>query len=140
LACDLSRSDRINSRCEQFEFLRYKDQQNRFLDFHASRHTRGVWLFDHHDVKPREVQELLGEGSIALIDRYTKSMKTTDLSVIDRRPELGKSRPLTPKVAAMQKNSTANEIPPKSLAPSLAQRGGFRRTSPYFAVLWRTRR
>lgn len=33
---------------EKSDFLRYKDSDNRYVDFHALRHTRGVWLFKHH--------------------------------------------------------------------------------------------
>ncbi|MFT3785153.1 MAG: site-specific integrase [Tepidisphaeraceae bacterium] len=56
---------------ESSNFLRYQDDMRRFLDFHAFRHTRGVWLFQHHDASPKEVQELLGVSSLALVDRYT---------------------------------------------------------------------
>jgi chloramphenicol 3-O-phosphotransferase len=51
-------------------------------------HTRGVWLFEHNNAKPREVQELLGVSSIALVDRYTRSMKFTSSAVIERGPNL----------------------------------------------------
>lgn len=75
-------------RRESSNFLRYQDDMRRFLDFHAFRHTRGVWLFEHHDASAKEVQELLGVSSIALVDRYTKSFKLTDMSVIERGPDL----------------------------------------------------
>jgi len=52
------------------------------------RHTRGRLLFEHHKAHPREVQELMGVGSIALVDRYTQSFQLTDLSVIERGPDL----------------------------------------------------
>ena len=54
---------------EKPEFLRYADDQGRFLDSHSFRHTRDVWLFEYHNAKPREVQELLRVNSIALVDR-----------------------------------------------------------------------
>ncbi len=68
------------------DFLKYEDSAGRFLDFHAFRHTRGVWLFEHHKAHPREVQELMGVSSLALVDRYTRSFRLTDLSVIEPRP------------------------------------------------------
>ena len=99
---------------EESNFLRYKDDQNRFLDFHAFRHTRGGWLFQHHNADPREVQELLGVGSLALIDRYTKSMTITDLAVIERGPNLLAS-PKAPELAC-----AVGIDMPKSLPPQLA--------------------
>ena len=63
---------------EQSNFLRYCDDRNRHLDFHALRHTRGVWLFQYHGAKPREVQDLMGLGSLALVDRYTASFEVAD--------------------------------------------------------------
>jgi hypothetical protein len=50
--------------------------------------TRGVWLFEHHKAHPREVQELMGVSSLALVDRYTRSFRFTDLSLIERGPDL----------------------------------------------------
>lgn len=54
---------------EQSDFLAYRDAAGRFLDFHALRHTRGVWLFEHHKAHPREVQDLMGVSSLTLVDR-----------------------------------------------------------------------
>lgn len=84
--------------------------------FHAFRHTRGMWLFEHHNAKPREVQELLGVSSIALVDRYTKSMRYTSSAVIERDPNLalnGEIGPNAPLASAVGGG--------KSLAHSLAQ-------------------
>jgi integrase len=81
-------TDKERQQREESNFLCYKDDQSRFLDFHAFRHTRGVWLFQHHNANPREVQDLLGVGSLSLVDRYTRSMKITDLAVIERGPTL----------------------------------------------------
>jgi len=75
---------------DESDFLRYKNADGQYLDFHALRHTRGVWLFEHHKAHPREVQELMGVSSIALVDRYTRSFRLTDLSVIERGPDLSK--------------------------------------------------
>ena len=69
-------------------FYLYRDGAGRYLDFHALRHTRGVWLFEHHKAHPREVQELMGVSSLTLVDRYTRSFRLTDLSVIERGPDL----------------------------------------------------
>lgn len=73
---------------EKSNFLRYKDDQGRHLDFHAFRHTRGVWLFEHYKAHPREVQELMGVSSLSLVDRYTQSFRLTDLAMIERGPDL----------------------------------------------------
>src|SRR5204863_9262426 len=83
-----SSTPEIRAEREKTDFLKYKDSAGRFLDFHALRHTRGVWLFEHHKAHPREVQELMGVGSVALVDRYTRSFQLTDLSVIERGPDL----------------------------------------------------
>ncbi len=113
---------------EKTDFLLYCDSQGRFLDFHALRHTRGVWLFEHHKAHPREVQELMGAGSMALVDRYTRSFRLTDLSVIARGPDL------TIPVGAdesMRKTGTSdlsmeseNHLSP-DLSPDLSPSGGF---------------
>lgn len=123
-------------RREGSSFLRYRDDRGLFLDFHAFRHTRGVWLFEHHDAKPREVQELLGVWSMALVDRYTRSMKITNNAVIERGPNLvPQEKPNGDTKAAS--NNEAQEADPsdqrkskitvKSVSPSLSQRAGFRR-------------
>jgi len=73
---------------ERTGFLLYRDFSGRYLDFQALRHTRGVWLFEHHKAHPREVQELMGVSSLSLVDRYTQSFRLMDLSVIERGPDL----------------------------------------------------
>jgi integrase len=83
-----SPNDEERSQREQSNFLRYEDDAGRFLDFHALRHTRGVWLFEHYRLHPREVQELMGVSSLTLVDRYTQSFKLTDLSFVERAPDL----------------------------------------------------
>jgi site-specific recombinase XerD len=115
-------TDKERQQREESNFLCYKDDQSRFLDFHAFRHTRGV--FQHHNANPREVQDLLGVGSLSLVDRYTRSMKITDLAVIERGPTL-LATPKTDELARVSGIDT-----PKSLPHSLPLRGGFRRTSP----------
>ena len=74
-----SRQKRENS-----DFLRYKDSDGRHVDFHALRHTRGVWLFRYNQAEGRDVQELLGLGSLALVDRYTRSFKPQHSEVVKR--------------------------------------------------------
>lgn len=121
-------TDEERQRREQSNFLRYQDDAGLFLDFHAFRHTRGVWLFEHHNAKPREVQELLGVGSLALVDRYTKSMKVTDAAVIERGPDLviapASDRHMTGTIESTE-NAVANGS--KSLSPSLSHGAGFGR-------------
>jgi len=108
---------------EASDFLRYKNDKNQHLDFHSFRHTRGVWLFEHHRAMPREVQELLGVGSLALVDRYSRSLTLTDLSVVDRGPKLGGTLELS---GTAGPNSRAREG--KILPRSLPQTGGLHRT------------
>ncbi|MCH8806656.1 MAG: site-specific integrase [Planctomycetes bacterium] len=64
------------------------DEAGRTLDFHALRHTRGVWLFEHHGAGPREVQELMRVSTIALVDRYASSFRLRDRRVIESGPVL----------------------------------------------------
>jgi len=66
----------------------YTDAAGRTLDFHALRHTRGVWLFQHHGATSREVQELMRVSSVALVDRYARSFRLTDNRLIERAPDL----------------------------------------------------
>jgi len=104
---------------EKADFLRYKNAAGHFLDFHALRHTRGVWLFEHHKAHPREVQELMGVGSLTLVDRYTRSFRLTDRSVIERGPNLtlpGSDAP------------ACGLDGPESLSPSLSPKARNRQT------------
>jgi len=121
-----SPSPEIRDQRENSDFLKYKDSVGRFLDFHAFRHTRGVWLFEHHKAHPREVQELVGVSSLALVDRYTRSFRLTDLSVIERDPDLSVSEP----VKRVRKNGTHDDIELKILPVSLPLQAGFRQTLP----------
>ena len=114
----------VRAERERGDFLRYRDSAGRYLDFHALRHTRGVWLFEHHKAHPREVQELMGVASLALVDRYTRSFRLTDLSVIERGPDLS-VRPADAGVKA----AGGGEVPAsKTLSPSLSPKGGTRQT------------
>jgi len=126
---------------EGSDFLRYKNSAGQFLDFHSFRHTRGVWLFEHHKAHPREVQELMGVSSLALVDRYTRSFRLTDLSVIERGPDLtlppttqsakatgtdGHSLPRTGLCASVAANATI-----RSLSPGLSPEGADQRSFMY---------
>ena len=64
-------------------FLAERDEAGRKIDFHALRHTRGVWLFEHHKAHPREAQAMR-VSSMALVERYSKSFRLTDRKMIDR--------------------------------------------------------
>ena len=85
---DTAPSTVVREEREKTNFLRYEDDGGRFLDFHALRHTRGVWLFEHYKAHPREVQELMGVSSLALVDRYTRSFRLTDAGMVERGPDL----------------------------------------------------
>jgi integrase len=117
-------SPAVRAEREREDFLRYRDSAGRYLDFHALRHTRGVWLFEHHKAHPREVQELMGVASIALVDRYTRSFRLTDLSVIERGPDLAVPPADNGVEAARKRERSAS----KTLPPSLPPEEGFGRT------------
>ncbi len=57
--------------------ISYRDAQGRKIDFHALRHTRGVWLGQYTDARPAEIRELMRVSSLALVDRYTRSLRVT---------------------------------------------------------------
>ena len=129
-----SPSPKVREEREKSDFLRYKNAAGHYLDFHALRHTRGVWLFEHHKAHPREVQELMGVSSLALVDRYTRSFRLTDLSVVERGPDLSQ-RPAggaeTAKATGTD-GSTPQGGPNSTdarLSPSLSPEGGVRRSS-----------
>jgi integrase len=82
-------------------FLAETDEAGRDLVFHALRHTRGVWLFEHYGASPREVQELMRVSSIALVDRYTRSFKIGGRNFASRSPDLSTDQ--FPDVAAAVK-------------------------------------
>ena len=105
---------------EKMDFLRYCNSSGRYLDFHALRHTRGVWLFEHHKAHPREVQELMGVSSLALVDRYTQSFRLTDLGVIERGPDLTIPDP----VEEPKNTGTVATAAAKTLSPSLSPERG----------------
>ncbi|MBI1338336.1 MAG: hypothetical protein GC164_15445 [Phycisphaera sp.] len=46
-----------------------------------------VWLAKHYDLKPAEIRELMRVSSLALVDRYTGSLKVTR-SLADAGPKL----------------------------------------------------
>ncbi len=119
---DESPTLKIREEREKLNLLKYKDSSRRFLDFHAFRHTRGAWLFEHHKAHPREVQELMGVSSMSLVDRYTRSFRLTDLSVIECGPDLSTTQP----VNTVSKTGTNDATTPKTLPPE----AGFRQTSP----------
>ncbi len=91
---------------EQSDHLAKDDHEGRAVDFHALRHTRGVWLFQHHNATAREAQELMRVSSVALVDRYARSFRLRDMSLIDRGPELN-----TPTTEAAEANGTDHAAP-----------------------------
>ncbi len=73
---------------ERSSFLADTDDAGRVVVFHSLRHTRGVWLFEHHRASPREVQELMRVSSMALVQRYTRSFRLAGREIADRGPDL----------------------------------------------------
>jgi integrase len=67
--------------------IAYIDDAGRKVDFHALRHTRGVWLAQHHDAKPAEIRELMRVSSMALVDRYSRSLRVTR-SIAESGPDM----------------------------------------------------
>lgn len=88
-----SESDRAKR--EASDFLRYIDSDGRYVDFHALRHTRGVWLFKHYKASPRDVQDLMGVGSLQLVDRYSRSYKPNHGKLANAGPKLNTSKRTT---------------------------------------------
>lgn len=86
------------------DFCAYVNSRGEHLDFHALRHTRGVWLFVYHDAKPKEVQALMRVSSLALVDRYTRSFKVDGAALTERGPDLS-VRPTAKMVETEQKPS-----------------------------------
>ena len=111
-----SATPEMRSEREKTDFLRYYNSTGLYLDFHALRHTRGVWLFEHHKAHPREVQELMGVSSLALVDRYTQSFRLTDLSVIERGPDLS----ISPPADETKKTGAKHTAGTKTLSPGLS--------------------
>jgi integrase len=73
---------------EKSDILLNVNHAGQTLVFHSTRHTRGVWLFEHYKASPREVQDLMRLSSIALVDRYSRSFKIRDTTLVDRGPDL----------------------------------------------------
>jgi integrase len=116
-----SATPELRAESEKTDFLRYRNSAGLYLDFHALRHTRGVWLFEHHKAHPREVQELMGVSSLALVDRYTRSFRLTDLSVIERGPDLT----IAPSTKEVKNTGTDGAGAAKTLSPSLSPQARF---------------
>jgi integrase len=130
-----SQSPQEREEREISNFLKYEDDMRRFLDFHSFRHTRAVWLFQHHDASAKEVQELLGVSSIALVDRYSKSFKLNDLSVIERGPDLAPELARLGQSEVAKKTGTTDTDVQKSLPSGLPAQDRFRQISVDLAGL-----
>jgi len=89
--------------------------------FLSLRHTRGVWLFEHHMAHPREVQELMRLSSLSLVDKYSKSFRLTDSTLIERGPDLSAPADNETTKATGTDDAQGTDI---CLARSLAQKGG----------------
>jgi integrase len=83
-------------RREASDFLKYQDSDGRFADFHGLRHTRAVWLFKHHKAEPRDVQALMGVGSMSVVDRYARSYDGQHDHLVNRGPKLKPTPTPTP--------------------------------------------
>jgi integrase len=90
---DDAQDPKERDRRERLATLKYTDDIGRTLDFHALRHTRGCWLFEHHGANPKEVQTLMRLSSLALVDRYTRSFRLKDKTIADRGPDLNMALP-----------------------------------------------
>ncbi|MCC6581555.1 MAG: hypothetical protein IT440_14060 [Phycisphaeraceae bacterium] len=67
--------------------IAYRDDADRKIDFHALRHTRGVWLATYAGATPREIQELMRVSTLGLVDRYCRSFRMTR-TLITAGPDL----------------------------------------------------
>jgi len=94
-----------------------QDDQGRFLDFHAFRHTRGVWLFEHHNAKRAKCRSY----SASAASRWwtvTRRHEYTSSAVIERGPNLA------PRDAGGPKIPLADAVGDgKSLAPTWPKGG-----------------
>jgi integrase len=81
-------NDRDREEREKSDLLLSVSHAGQVLVFHSTRHTRGVWLFEHYKASAREVQDLMRLSSIALVDRYSRSFKIQDSNLVDRGPDL----------------------------------------------------
>ncbi len=104
------------------DFLKYQDSEGQFVDFHSLRHTRGVWLFKHHNAGPRDAQELMGLGSLALVDRYSRSFKNDHRALVNNGPQLRR-----PAITTAEAGNV--DMLPESLPLSLPQIDGTERIS-----------
>ena len=84
------------------DFLRLTDGAGRVLVFHSLRHSRGVWLFEHQKATPREAMDAMRVGSLALVERYSRSMKLD----VDR---LAATAPILTTVEAVEVRATGTE-------------------------------
>lgn len=114
---------------EASDFLRYQDSDGKFVDFHAL----AVWLFAHHGAEGRDVQDLMGLGSLSLVDRYARSFKGSHRKLVNSGPELRPKK----EVSEASSDETGIDVLPEScpqasncLPPSLPQKGKNWRISP----------
>ena len=100
-------------------FLAEADGAGRVLDFHALRHTCGVWLV-RAGATPREIQEHMRLSSLVLVDRYTRSFTLAGESFVERFG--GYDTPAA--LAAQQQKATGTDGGADRLAQNLARRVG----------------
>jgi integrase len=56
------------------------------LDFHALRHTAITWLLVLYRLPPREVMDLVGVSSLALLERYSRGLRVRSTDYVDKAP------------------------------------------------------
>jgi integrase len=91
-----ARSDQERQEREESDFLAPVDHAERLVDFHALRHTRGVWAFEHLGATAREVQDLMRLSTVTLVNRYSKSFKLAGRRLADRTPDLSNLPAIAP--------------------------------------------
>ncbi len=108
---------------DESNFLRYKDDAGRHLDWHSMRHTRGVWLCQYNSATSKEVQYLMGLSSLSMVERYTRSF-TLSRNIVEQNAD-----PSLPPVGQQQAHratgthGAASDTPTASSSPSVAPAG-----------------
>jgi hypothetical protein len=109
--------ERQRDEMAQGDFLAYRDQEGRYIDFHALRHSF-ITMVGKMGVSPKEHQDLARHSSYALTSRYSHS-RFYDLAAAVQSlpiPTAGPRQEATPLAA------TGTDGRPNTLAPNLAPR------------------
>ena len=102
----------------------YVDDQDRYADFHALRHTTGSWLAAS-GVHPKVAQVIMRHSDINLtMSRYTHIFRGQESEAVAKLPDLSFTKP---KIS--QKSDAQNEEEKMGLPPGLPPDDGKSRTS-----------